>query len=310
MFERAFTNEVIELARDHHWTVFHIHDQDSYENYRKIATGGGFPDLVMHRTNDRGEASMVVAELKVDADYSTVKSHQQEWLNAYEQFVPTYVWRPSDWEEIEQVLRNGPSEEQVKRRIEPLASADRTKNSLPDYLATIVNNLRSDIREQEFSSGHRAELRRMDPDSPDAAAFWKLYTRRRLSRIGGTDSEKKWAALLQGITLMSEHDRGNLIRLGRALFTGGDQERSTPFYSENRFRQLLAARGSILRTLLRRAFRMLARTEQAIYWPQVAELILNDGYNEDEAERVRNEIAADYYTAEAIAKRRKEREEA
>ena len=44
MRERPFTNEVIALARDHNWDVFHIHDQDSYENYRKVATGAGYPD--------------------------------------------------------------------------------------------------------------------------------------------------------------------------------------------------------------------------------------------------------------------------
>ena len=304
MSERLFTNEVIALARDHNWTVFHLHDQDSYENYRKIATGSGFPDLIMHRAINRGQASMVVAELKVDSDYSSVKPHQEEWLNAYRQFIPTFVWRPSDWDEIERVLRDGPSIDSAAQTAESPTWTKSDGNVLPTYLATRVNNLRDDIREQEFSPGHRAELRRMDPNVPSAAVFWRLYTRRNLSKVGGADAERKWATILQGISIMSEHDRGRPTRFGRALFSGGDPDRTMPFYSENRLRQLLAARGPTLRTLLRRAFRMLVGTEQAISWTQVAELVLNDGYNESEAERVRNEIAYSYYTAQAMAKAR------
>ena len=307
MRERPFTNEVIALARDYNWTVFHIHDQDSYENYRKIATGGGYPDLIMNRTDQRGEASMVVAEVKTDADHSVVRPNQEEWLRAYKQFIPTFVWRPSDWPEIERVLRDGPSPTRVGRPAARAISAAEKERVSPYNLKTIVNNLRTDIREQEYSPGHRAQLRRMDPEEPDSAAFWRLFTRRNLSTIGEPDSQKRWAAVIQGIALMTGHDRGRPTPLGRALFSGGDQERTKPLYSEHRLNQLLAARGQLLRTLLRRAFRILVGTEQAIYWPQVAELVLYDGNNEDEAEKVRHQIASDYYRAEAIALRRANR---
>lgn len=304
MRERPFTNEVIALARDHNWDVFHIHDQDSYENYRKIATGAGYPDLIMYRTDQRGETSMIVAELKTDADNSAVRPNQEEWLRAYEQFVPTFVWRPSDWPEIQQVLRDGPSPSRVGRATGQVDSARGKERILLSNLKVIVDNLRSDIREQEFSTGHRAQLRRLNPEVLGPAAFWRLFTRRNLSKIGGPDSQKKWAAVIQGIALMTGHDRGSPTPLGRALFSGGDQERTKALYSEHRLNQLLAARGQLLRTLLRRAFRILVGTEQAIYWPQVAELILYDGNNEDEAEKVRHQIASDYYRAEAIALRR------
>ena len=56
-----------------------------------------------------------------------------------------------------------------------------------------------------------------------------------------------------------------------------------------------------MRVLMGRIFRMLTQTEQALYWPQIAELILNDGFNEKEAERVRSHIASDYYGTEQRA---------
>lgn len=311
IYERPFTNEVIKFARDHNWTVFHIHDQDSYENYRKIATGGGFPDLIMYRTDGQGRASMVVAELKTDAENSMVRPNQDEWLNAYKQFIPsTFVWRPSDWEEIERVLGDGPTSESDERTpphpkstMESHPPAGTSDKTLPPYWGTIISNLRAEIREQEFPRGQLAELRRMNINATYCPAFYRLSARRNLARIGGDDAEAKWATIIQGIALMTEHDRGPATRIGRALFSGGDRTRTTAFYNERRLNQLLAARGELLRTLLRRTFRMLVATEQAIYWFQVAELVLNDEYNEEEAERVRREIASDYYAAGAIATR-------
>ncbi len=300
IYERPFTNEVIRLARDHNWVVFHIHDQDSYDNYRKLATGGGFPDLIMYRLVE-GKTSMIVAELKTDAPSSVVRPNQDVWLRAYKQFIPTFVWRPSDWEEIERVLTEGPQAEEGKRKE---SGSTTEENGLPPYLGTIINGLRSEIREQEFSRGDHAQLRRMDPSDPGPAVFWRLYAGRNLSQIGGVDSEKKWTTIIQGIALLSEHDRGSQKRFGRALFEGDDPNRPTPFYSERRLNQLLVARGQTLRTLLRRAFRMLVDTGQCIYWLQVAELVLNDGYNDDEADRLRHEVASDYYRSLAIAQRR------
>ena len=143
MLERPFTNEVIEFARDHHWEVFHIHDQDSRENYQKIATGGGYPDLVMYRTDEHGKSEMIVAELKVDAAYSRVRPNQREWMNAYKQFIPTFEWRPSEWNEIERILRDGPAETDGVKVSEPAVIVDSKEKLLPSYLTAIVNNLRT-----------------------------------------------------------------------------------------------------------------------------------------------------------------------
>ena len=307
--ERPFTNEVIRVARSYNWEVFHIHDQNSYENYRRVASGSGFPDLILYRTNDQGETSMLVAELKTDASYSVVRPNQANWLSAYEQFIPTFVWRPSDWDDIERILRDGP--EPRRGNSSTVASSSTTpteEGALPPHLGAMIDNLRSEIREQEFPRGDLASLRRMDIVSP-SPVFWRISASRNLSGIGGTNADEKWASILQGIALLAEQDYGFATRIGRALFYGGDQARKTSFYSEQRLTQLLAARGPLLRTLMRRTFRMLVGTEHAIYWLQVARLILNDGYNEDEAETVRREIASDYYRAMAAAKRQHQTDE-
>ena len=193
---------------------------------------------------------MIIAELKTDADNSAVRPNQEEWLRAYEQFVPTFVWRPSDWPEIQQVLRDGPSPSRVGRATGQVDSARGKERVSLSNLKVIVNNLRSDIREQEFSS--RPPCAAPPPQSGSAwtgGILATLLRRRNLSKIGGPDSQKKWAAVIQGIALMTGHDRGRPTPLGRALFSGGDQERTKALYSEHRLNQLLAARGRLLRTL-------------------------------------------------------------
>ena len=150
----------------------------------------------------------------------------------------------------------------------------------------------------------------MEPDEPDAAAFWRLTARYELS--GSPEVERKWALVLHGIALMtktagddaagrSAHVRG--MPIGRALFAGDNPERTTPFYSETRLNRLLTARGAMLRTLLARMFRMMAAANQGFDWYQMAQLILSDGYDEERADRIRRNIARDYYWAENRANR-------
>ena len=163
------------------------------------------------------------------------------------------------------------------------------------------------IASEGFRRGDLAALRRMDPESPDAAAFWRLTARYDVLR--GAESERKWGLILHGIALMTRtagedaagraaHVRG--MPVGRALFSGGDANRSTAFYSESRFNRLLTARGPMLRTLLARMFRMMAAADVRFDWYQMSQLILSEG---ERAERVRRTIARDYYWAENRASR-------
>ena len=161
------------------------------------------------------------------------------------------------------------------------------------------------IASENFARGDLAQLRRMDPDSPDAAAFWRLMARQDLFRT--PETEAKWALIIHGIALMTPTNSGDgdsrsahdgYTPVGRALFQGGDVSRTNAFYSETRLNRLLTARGPMLRILLTRMFRMLAAAGVSFNWREMARFILNDGYDEDAAEESRRRIARDYYQAE------------
>ena len=149
----------------------------------------------------------------------------------------------------------------------------------------------------DHDRGGFAGLRRMDPDEPDTAAFWRLMASEDL--LGIPEVERKWGLILHGIALMtrtagddvagrSAHDGRSPV--GRTLYENG--------YSETRFNRLLTARGDMLRALLTRMFRMLAADQATFDWREMATYILNEGYDDEAAERNRRRIAREYYRAE------------
>lgn len=157
-----------------------------------------------------------------------------------------------------------------------------------------------------YDTGGLAGLRRMDPDQPDTAAFWRLMAHAEL--LGNPDVERKWGLILHGIALMTRTARGgddvasasahnSAMSVGRALFLGAESQRGTAFYSETRLNRLLTAREDMLRVLLARMFRMLAAADVSFDWREMAAFILNDGYDEDRAEAGRRRIARAYYRA-------------
>ena len=149
-----------------------------------------------------------------------------------------------------------------------------------------------------YDRGGFAGLRRMDPDEPDTAAFWRLMAREEL--LGNPEIERKWSLILHGIALMTNTAGGEDIAsrsahdgrmpVGRALYENG--------YSETRFNRLLTAREDMLRVLLARMFRMLAANNVSFNWSEMAEFILLDGFDDDQAEDRRHRFARDYYRAE------------
>ena len=160
---------------------------------------------------------------------------------------------------------------------------------------------------ERTARGDLAGLRRMNPDSPNEAVFWQFVTEKGQR---GERLENKWALIMQGIALMtgtadshSAHD--GKMPIGRALFYGGDESRTSAFYSEARLNRLLVARGPMLRTLLGRMFRMMASANQPFNWREMARLILSDGHDEYQAERVRRNIARSYYRAKDESERNK-----
>ncbi len=149
----------------------------------------------------------------------------------------------------------------------------------------------------DHDRGGLAGLRRMDPDEPDTAAFWKLMAREDL--LGNPEIEHKWGLILHGMAQMTRtagddvssrscHD--GRVPVGRALYENG--------YSETRFNRLLTARDDMLRVLLSRMFRMMSAEQVSFDWREMAAFILNDGFNEERAEEGRRRLARAYYRAE------------
>ena len=157
----------------------------------------------------------------------------------------------------------------------------------------------------EHRRGDVAELRRMDPEAPDKNTFWRLMAQ--YDMLGSPEVERKWALILHGIALMTPTNAGGgstrtahnaTMPVGRALFLGSDDGRENALYSEARFNRLLTSRQSMLRTLLARMFRMLGAAGVSFNWGEMAQFILNDGYDEDAAEDNRRRFARAYYQAD------------
>lgn len=293
--EWDFNRAVVELAREYEWKEpFHI-PRAAYEAAAKSRPGipAGFPDLLLRYRDNEGNSTLIVAELKTDEESSQPSDEQRGFLEDFASHVPAFVLRPRDWDYIEQILRDGPPEP-TGEIIEPSAHLSRSEPLLPPErtIRAIAYNLVQDIGASDFPRGNLAELRRMNPDEPDAPAFWKLAAKRRL-----TDNpalEGKWALVMHGIALMMPNAHAD-TKVGRALFEGGDSGRRNAFYSNLRLNRLLQARGSTLRTLLSQLFRMLSSAGQPLDWREMASFILSEG---DAAEEARKEVAREYYNSE------------
>ena len=90
--ERDFQAQVVQLAKLTGWRVYHTYDSRR--------SNPGFPDLVLVRA-----PRVILAELK--RERGRVTAAQREWGETLRACpgVEYYLWRPSDWDEIEQVLR-------------------------------------------------------------------------------------------------------------------------------------------------------------------------------------------------------------
>ena len=220
-WERHFTQEVIDTAQHYGWQPFHLRDRES----AAIVRGKGFSDLVMFRGDQ-----LIVAELKRD-EASLLSADQVGWIDAFRQHVPAYEWRPRDWDEIESVLKHGTAFRNDGVSLPPAKGFLSSGQVLKNFRATI-QGLAETIEDKEFDRGDRSQLRRMDPDNPDIAAFWRLIVR---AGMPENPDIEKWGLVIHGMALMSHgaklaHNPG--ISVGRALYQGGGKR--VPFYSEKR----------------------------------------------------------------------------
>lgn len=302
--EWEFTRYVIQLvkASDSGWEQpFHMPESwydDAAKREEWIA--GGLPDLLLRHQDADGRRRMFVAELKTDAPNSLVGSKQRKFLEYFAQHMPALVLRPRDMEYIKQILLYGPPDA-TGEVVEPsLGNAPPLSQELLRPQRTtdaIVRRLAEKMSSQDFPNGDLAGLRRMNPNSPDVAAYWRLMAEQRL--LGNPHLEHKWGLIMHGIALMMPKAHDKEISVGKALFEGGDGQRGSAFYSDLRLNQLLRAQGEMLTTLLIRLFRMMKAANQPFDWGEMASFILDEG---DDAEQARLKIARNYYRAEYRAK--------
>ena len=98
--EAAFQKQVIDLLRLRSWRVAHFRTAQTARGAYVTpvaADGKGFPDLVAVR---RGR--LIFVELK--SKTGRLGAEQRVWLDELNGAAEVYVWRPSDWAEIERTL--------------------------------------------------------------------------------------------------------------------------------------------------------------------------------------------------------------
>lgn len=90
--EAKWQDTILRAARLQGWLAYH-----TYDSRRSTP---GFPDLVLVRP-----PRIVVAELKTE--HGRLSKEQEKWLATFAKCPGTevYVWRPSSWKQVEEVLR-------------------------------------------------------------------------------------------------------------------------------------------------------------------------------------------------------------
>jgi hypothetical protein len=131
--------------------------------------------------------------------------------------------------------------------------------------------------------GDLAELRRMDPDHPDAPAFFRMLVRHRPD--AGPDLARRCARVIRILALRPEA----LVpgSLGQAMAEHG--------ISEARVQKLLSARGDALSAQVALIARRLAAEGTLPYRALGRLLLIRD--DDEAAECIRLEIARDYFRA-------------
>ncbi len=100
MTENDLLLQIIDLAHIYGWQVVHFRPALTSKGWRTPvqADGKGFPDLIMLNGKE-----MIVAEVK--SDKGKVSLEQDTWLDAFREVgAETFVWRPKDWEAIQERL--------------------------------------------------------------------------------------------------------------------------------------------------------------------------------------------------------------
>jgi CRISPR system Cascade subunit CasB len=158
------------------------------------------------------------------------------------------------------------------------------------YLKQLAGKIYADFT-YRLTPGDVADLRRLDAAKDERPpAFWKLAVER-LEPAGfsfaddDTPWDAPWAAAI-AVMALANGIAGPRRALGAALAEAN--------VAETRLLRLLRARDTALYDVLRTVARQLVSAAVAPDWADVAELTLSDRVA-GERERVRREIARDYY---------------
>jgi hypothetical protein len=100
--EQQFQRAVLQTARLFGWRTAHFRPARTAAGTWRTPVEGdgkGFPDLVLLRRDQ-----ILVRELKVGS--GKLSREQADWLQSFRDAdVDAWVWRPEDWDQIEEELR-------------------------------------------------------------------------------------------------------------------------------------------------------------------------------------------------------------
>lgn len=175
----------------------------------------------------------------------------------------------------------------MKKQDEAAASEATAEKSLGQVVASIAAAL-----DRNLSPGDVAALRRMRPDAPQPAAFWKVLAAflephgfvsgREAARI---EAERRWITIL-GCMASAAGLHAPRQPVGRRLAEAS--------YAELRMNRLLRASGEGLAREIRTATRFLANKGLSFDCSQLARLVLSDGHSTQSY--IRRRLARDYFT--------------
>lgn len=104
--EEEFFNQIKDVAHLYGWRIAHFRAARTAHGWRTAVAGdgAGFPDCVLVREHN-GRAYLIFCELK--SNKGKLTAGQQEWLDLLSKIegIGVYVWRPSDFESIVEILR-------------------------------------------------------------------------------------------------------------------------------------------------------------------------------------------------------------
>lgn len=203
----------------------------------------------------------------------------------------------------------------IEEEGEGAPAADLSVDERLDVWGGIARSFAGVIASDGFDRAAAADLRNLDPNAAPPGAFYRLMAPRGI--LGAADEppdlefESKWQTIIGGAALMARTSRdldfsdrsphSDFIPVGRALYEGGTQGRSTPFYRETLLNQLLAARGDAFRLKLAGAFKALSRVRQHMDLRELAVWVLSDGYCEERFQEARRRVAREYYRSQSYA---------